>query len=66
MHVYDAELLRVRAHTYTNLDAAPPAFTCATSRLSAVRSIGAVIREETEHAFTHHFISSDAGTLARL
>ena len=27
MHVYDAELLRVRAHTYTNLDAAPPAFT---------------------------------------
>jgi hypothetical protein len=27
MHVYDAELLRVRAHTYTNLDAAPRAFT---------------------------------------
>ena len=27
MHVYDAELLRVRAHTYTNLDVAPPAFT---------------------------------------
>ncbi len=27
MHVYEAELLRVRAHTYTNLDAAPPAFT---------------------------------------
>lgn len=27
MHVYDAEQPRVRAHTYTNLDAAPPAFT---------------------------------------
>ena len=27
MHVYDAEVLRVRAHTYTNLDAAPPALT---------------------------------------
>ena len=27
MHLYDAEVLRVRARTYTNLDAAPPAFT---------------------------------------
>ena len=27
VHVYDAKLLQVRAHTYTNLDAAPPAFT---------------------------------------
>jgi len=26
MHVYDAEVLRVRARTYTNLDAAPPGF----------------------------------------